>query len=367
MVPAAGYSSRAGFFKPLLPAGPSLVLEKSVHTFQQAGLGSQDIHVVVGHRADLLAPLLARLGVKAVMNTDYDRGMFSSVQAGVRALEGEVTAFFVLPADCAFVSPETVRLLMRSWLTCGEGSREVLYPVCRGQRGHPPLLSGRLRAPILAGEAPGGLRGLVEKEARGSAEVPVDDEGILMDLDSEEDYRRAIRGVLPPYPARAECLGILREHRVEGAGLEHARAVARTAGLIAERLNSRGYRIHLGAVMAASLLHDIARGQKDHARAGAELVAGLGYPEVARIIASHMGLEPGQQDRVDEVSIVYLADKMVSGSRVVTLEARLQDRLRRLEDEAARQGAGERLGQAMAIRRNIEGILGLKMADVLGE
>ena len=367
VVPAAGYSSRAGLFKPLLPAGPSLVLERSVHALQQAGIASHDIRVVVGHKADLLIPLLSRLGVKVVMNTEYDRGMYSSIQAGVRSLGEEVEAFFLLPADCAFVSPETVRLVLQAYEGGAGGPPQVIYPVYQGQRGHPPLISAKLRGRILAAEPEGGLKGLLEREARGSAEIEVDDEGVLVDLDSEEDYQKATRGLLPPYPARGECLRILQEHRVEGPGLEHALVVARTAGRIAECLNSRGYGLHLGAVVAASLLHDIAKGDKEHARKGSELVARLGYPEVADIIASHMALGPQQQEQVNEATIVYLADKLVSGSRVVTLEEKLQGRLDRLGDEAARQGARARMGHAMAIRKKVEAIVGLELEDMLAE
>lgn len=365
VVPAAGYSSRAGLFKPLLPAGPLLVVERSVDTLQQAGV--EDVHVVIGHKADLLVPVLARLGVTRVINAGYDRGMYSSIQAGVRSLGDEVEAFFLLPADCAFVSPETIRALLGAYEAGAGGQLEVVYPVYRGERGHPPLISNRLRDRILAAEPEGGLKGLLEREARGSAQIDVDDGSVLIDLDLEEDYQRAIRGMLPPYPARGECLRILQEHHAAGPVLEHSRAVADVSCRIGECLNSRGYRIHLGAVMAASLLHDVAKGERDHGRKGSELVARLGYPEVADIVASHMALRPGQQDQISEATIVYLADKLVSGSRVVSLDEKLRDRLGQLGDVAAREGARARMGQAMALQNKIEGILGSKLGDVLGD
>lgn len=364
VVPAAGYSSRAGFFKPLLPAGPLLVIERSVGALQQAGVAGGDISVVVGHRADLLVPVLTRLGVKAIRNPEHHRGMYSSIQAGIRSLGDEVEAFFLLPADCAFVSPRTIDRLAQDYRGRPRGSCPVIYPVCRGERGHPPLISATLRPRILAAEPEGGLGRMLE-EAPGSAEVPVADEGVLVDLDSEEDYRRAIRGLLAPYPSLGECRRILQEHRAEGPVLEHSRAVAGVSGRIAEHLNSRGCRIHLGVVMAASWLHDLARGEKDHAARGSELVARLGYPEVADIIASHMALGPGQQDQVNEATIVYLADKLVSGTRVVSLDERLGERLEELRHEAARQGARERIGQAMAVQKRIEGILDSRLEDVL--
>jgi molybdenum cofactor cytidylyltransferase len=361
VIPAAGYSSRLGFFKPLLPAGSSLVMEKSVQTFRQAGI--EDIRVVVGHKADLLVPVLDRSGVKTIMNPDYDRGMYTSVQAGVRSLEGEIEAFFLLPADYAFVSAETIRGLLRG---CEGGSFDVVYPVYHGERGHPPLISARLRDPILAIEPDGGLKGLLEREARSSAEIDVDDEGILIDLDSEEDYQRSIRGRLPPYPGRQECLRILQEHRLPGPIVEHVQVVAGISGRIAECLNSRGYRLHLGIVVAASLLHDIARGERDHARKGSQLVARLGYPEVADVIASHMILDPDQRNQIDETAVVYLADKLVSGNRVVSLDERLGDRLNRFSEGAARQAARERMEQAAAIQQKIEDILGLTLGSILG-
>ena len=286
LILAGGYSSRMGFFKPLLPIDSSLVMERSVRTFQQAGIG--DIHVVIGHKADLLIPVLTRLGVKTIMNPNYDQGMYTSVQAGVRSLENEIEAFFFLPADYAFVSAETIRNLLRAY---EESSFEVIYPVYREERGHPPLISAKLRDLILASEPEGGLKGLLEREAHNSAEVQVDDAGILTDLDSEEDYQKVTQGMLPPYPTRKECLKLLQEHQLPGPVLEHVQVVAGVSCKIAEYLNSRGYRLHLGIVMAASLLHDIARGEKDHARKGSQLIARLGYPEVADVIAFHTELD----------------------------------------------------------------------------
>jgi molybdenum cofactor cytidylyltransferase len=362
IIPAAGYSSRLGLFKPLLPTDTSLVIEGSVHTFQQSGV--EDIRVVVGHKADLLISVLARLGVKTIMNPDYDRGMYTSVQAGVRSLEDEIQAFFLLPADYAFVSAETIRSLLRAY----EGSSfEVIYPVYRGERGHPPLISAKLRGLILAVEPEGGLKGLLEREAHDSAEIQVDDEGILIDLDSEEDYQKATRGMLPPFPARGECLRILQEHQVPEPVLGHVQAVAGVSGRIAECLNSRGFRLHLGVVMAASLLHDIARGEEYHARKGSQLIARLGYQEVADIIASHMDLDPEQQNQINETTIVYLADKLVSGRQVVSLDERLKGRLGQSSEEAAQQAARERIGHAMTIQKQIEGILDLKLGSMLDQ
>ena len=70
LVLAAGYSSRMGRFKPLLPFGQSTVIESAIESLRTAGIG--DITVVAGHRAKELQPLLNRLGVRWVLNAAYE-------------------------------------------------------------------------------------------------------------------------------------------------------------------------------------------------------------------------------------------------------------------------------------------------------
>lgn len=68
VVLAAGYSSRMGEFKPLLPLGEVTVLERVVTLFHDAGIS--DVRVVTGHREADLKPRLERLGARAVANPD---------------------------------------------------------------------------------------------------------------------------------------------------------------------------------------------------------------------------------------------------------------------------------------------------------
>lgn len=188
---AAGYSSRMGAFKPLLPFGETTVLERSIALFRAAGIA--DIRVVIGHRADELLPLLARLEVRLLFNVHYAQGMFSSVLAAAASLEAENEAFFLLPVDFPLLRPESVERLMRAWRS-GEG--RILYPTCHGRRGHPPLLATVYREAILAWPGHGGLRALLQQYQEEAVNIETGDEGILLDMDTPEDYAR-LRETLP--------------------------------------------------------------------------------------------------------------------------------------------------------------------------
>lgn len=361
IIPAAGCSARLGLYKPLLRLGSSLIIEKPIAALREAGI--EDIRLIVGHKAHLLLPLLERLGVRAIFNEHFRRGMYTSIQKGVSTLEDDIAAFFLLPADYAFVKPETLYSLLQTY---DEKSYDVIYPVFKEKRGHPPLISASYREMILSEEPEGGLEELL-KRAQDVIDVSVNDEGILRDMDSEEDYLKMIDGYMPIFPTRKECLRILQEYQHQEEVVAHILAVTSIAETLAEYLNSKGMRIHLGVVMAASLLHDIAKGEKNHARKGQEIINALGYPEIADIIGTHMEIDPEKLNEVNEKTIVYLADKMVSGDKLVSFETRLKMRLEKYKDEEARQIIRKRVEQAVVIKKNVENILGQKIEDILSK
>jgi len=182
---AAGRSSRMGILKPLLPLGGRLIMEEVICHFQEAGIS--DIIVVVGYQAGKIIPLLENQGVRWVVNGEYDRGMFSSIQVGVRNLSWDCRAFFLSPADMPLVNTVTLKKLVAAHR---EGKMDVYHPCYQQKRGHPPLISSALIPSILAFVEPGGMRALLSSYKATSLEVACDDPGILIDLDTPEDYER---------------------------------------------------------------------------------------------------------------------------------------------------------------------------------
>lgn len=182
---AAGYSSRMGAFKPLLPFGGKTVLERAIELFRTAGI--HDIRVVVGHRSSELLPLLERLDVTPLPNGRYQEGMFSSVLTAAKSLEAGDGAFFLLPVDIPLVRRESIELLARSY---GSAAKGILYPAFRGRRGHPPLIATSYRDSILSWHGDGGLKALLKQYETNSATIETGDVGTLLDMDTPEDYER---------------------------------------------------------------------------------------------------------------------------------------------------------------------------------
>ena len=321
LILAAGYSSRMGAFKPLLPLAGVSALERAVGLFRAAGVA--DVRVVTGHRGAELAPLLRRLQARAIANPRYAEGMFSSVAAGLASLEATVDACLVLPVDLPLVRPATVRALLQAF---AGAPAELFYPTFAGERGHPPLIAGGLARRLPAWRGPGGLKGALEAWAAGARELAVADAMILHDMDRPADFaalqRRAQRLEIP---SRAECRALLAlSYGADDPVVRHSEAVAQLAVELGAALNASGAALDLELLEAAGLLHDLARREPDHARVGAERLRALGFAAVAEPVAVHMDLPEPAGPAIGVAEVVFLADKLVQEARRVPLSERFQ-------------------------------------------
>jgi CTP:molybdopterin cytidylyltransferase MocA len=362
IVLAAGYSSRMGRFKPLLPLFGSPVIAHGLAALREAGV---EPTVVLGHRADEVRPVLAGLGARCVSNPEFDSGMYSSVVAGLRSLDRAVAGCFVLPADMPAVRASTIVRIARVFRRT---KASVVYPTFRGER-RPLLVSSRLFPAIVSGDGAGGLRRALAAHEGQACEVEVRDAGVPLALDTPADYRRAGEVCADrTIPTPVECEALLAERHVPDAIVRHGRAVSEVAHWLALRLNGAVLNLDVVLVRAAGLLHDLAKGTPDHARAGARLLRRLGHFRVAAVVASHMDLARDGGLPIDEAALVYLADKLVCGDRVVPLGERFRAARRKVGEDAEAAFALERRWRdALDIAGNVERALGAGWQTAFGE
>lgn len=187
LILCAGRSSRMGSFKPLLPLGPDNFLKRIISLYQSVNI--ENILVVLGYEAVRIVPVLEELGINWVLNEHYNRGMFSSIQTGVCHLKEQSRAFFIHPADIPFVHSDTVKALITSF----QAAEAAVYRPCYGGRhGHPPLISTSLSKAISEFDGEGGLRALLMQYKEISQDIYCNDPGILLDVDTPEDYEAAL-------------------------------------------------------------------------------------------------------------------------------------------------------------------------------
>ena len=185
VIPAAGRSIRMGRPKALLDAGGKTFLARIIAVLEDGG--ASPLLVVVRDIEGPVAEEARRLGVNVIRNPDPSRGPISSFQAGIRALPGEAPGVLLAPVDHPLFSPETVEALIGAF---AETRPSLVVPAFDGWRGHPVLFSRALFEELLQEDLPEGARTVVRRHFSSRLQLPVEDAGILADIDTPEEYRR---------------------------------------------------------------------------------------------------------------------------------------------------------------------------------
>ena len=187
LVLAAGLSRRMGDFKPLLPFRGKTLIENTIDSILSSG--AHQVVVVTGHRADELEAVLSeKYEGRVILTRNHEfatSDMLRSIQIGCAAMP-ECDAFFLLPGDMPVVEPITFQKVLAQ----RDGTLGVIFPTLDGFRKHPPLVDYRLIPQILGFHGEGGLRRFWQEQEARISTVAVDDVGVWMDLDTQEDYKK---------------------------------------------------------------------------------------------------------------------------------------------------------------------------------
>jgi molybdenum cofactor cytidylyltransferase len=193
VVLAAGHADRMGSNKLTLPLGPRTVVGRVVATALTTcdrvivviGLHDQGTGTAVKQAARSLG---AEGRVEVVEGVPYDPGMFISVQAGLRRVTG-ASVVLIFPGDIPLILLETA-IAVRDAVS--EGQVDVAVPSCGGRRGHPVAISGRCVPELLSMSERSTLREFMTLHAFTTKLVRVDDRGMLLDMDTPEEYDRVL-------------------------------------------------------------------------------------------------------------------------------------------------------------------------------
>ena len=197
MVPAiilaGGASSRMGRPKALLPTPDGqLFVTRIVHTLAEAGV--RDIVVVTGFEHDAIVAAVEPAGLSArprvVRNPDPSRGQLSSLWAGLDAAVADDTpAVLVTLVDVPMISAATVAAVLQRWR---DGRAPIVRPLFHGRRGHPVVFDRSVFGELRAAPLDQGARVVVHAHVHDAVDVPVDDPGCIVDVDTAEEYRRLL-------------------------------------------------------------------------------------------------------------------------------------------------------------------------------
>ena len=185
---AAGSSRRMGTQKMLLPYGKKTIIETVVDHVLDSSV--EHVLVVLGPDPHKIRELLAGKPVKFCHNALHEDGMLSSVICGFNALPDEAGTALIYLGDQPNIPAEVTNRVLEAY---NEELYGIVIPVCEHRRGHPLLVDMKYRREVEKLDLEQGLRTLRHLFPEDVLEVEVNEPGILLDIDTHEDYDNAIK------------------------------------------------------------------------------------------------------------------------------------------------------------------------------
>ncbi|MBI4526219.1 MAG: nucleotidyltransferase family protein [Deltaproteobacteria bacterium] len=190
VVLSAGESSRMGRPKALLPIGDKTFIEAIVSALRETRV--EKIVVVLGHNPDEIKSKIVHLPVEVLLNPNYTSGQLSSLIVAIRYLgnEKDIEGVLVHLVDHPFLNPALVNHMIDRF---EESKKLIVVPRYRGRRGHPVLFSRRLFAELLETPLDQGAKAVVHAHRDETLEIDAEEEGVIVDIDTPEEYRKYAR------------------------------------------------------------------------------------------------------------------------------------------------------------------------------
>jgi molybdenum cofactor cytidylyltransferase len=140
---------------------------------------SENVTLVTGHYdLQYLSNFITNEKIRIVHNSEYQKGMFTSVQTGVGITKND---FFLIPGDYPLVKPQTIQKIIDSL-------GAIRVPIYKGRKGHPIFISKELINPLLKEPSDSNLK--IFRDRHIVNYIDVDDEGILLDVDTLNDLNQ---------------------------------------------------------------------------------------------------------------------------------------------------------------------------------
>jgi molybdenum cofactor cytidylyltransferase len=180
---AAGKSQRMGKLKQLMPLGKSTILEQAIDNLLSSAVN--EVIVVVGYKAEEITKTIAAKPVKIIANPNYGEGMSTSIIAGLILVDPKSQAVMLALGDQPLVDSQTINRLIDEFSKHDKG---IAVPTYRGRRGHPVIFAIKYKPELLELKGDIGGREIIKRHPQDVLEVAVDSEGVIADIDTEEDY-----------------------------------------------------------------------------------------------------------------------------------------------------------------------------------
>ena len=187
VIPSSGASTRMGTDKGLLELDGKSFLRHTVDALTRGGC--EPVLVIVAEGEEALAKEASAAGAVVLVNPEPGDGPITSLRIAIAALDGSIGGVVYLPVDHPMVRAETVRGLLGA---ARSTQSSLTIPVYRAKRGHPAVFGKALFVELMDPGLKDGAKTVVHRHLPEALLLHVDDEGVVIDIDTPYAYEAAV-------------------------------------------------------------------------------------------------------------------------------------------------------------------------------
>lgn len=198
LIIAAGLSSRMEDFKPLVRYNQKTFIE---HIINKLARVCDEILIVKGFRGYALEDSIKAMysgdallkKIDFVHNKNYEKGMFSSVQAGLKAILPQMNShdYVMLHlVDQPHISEYVYEELSSK---ARSENMKVIVPSYNMKAGHPIVLSQEIVKEIIVAPDTETLRDVLKRFHENTTYVNIQEDSIIQDVNTQEDRKRYLK------------------------------------------------------------------------------------------------------------------------------------------------------------------------------
>jgi len=177
-----------GSQKLVLPYNESTIIETVIDNVLSSKI--DHVMVVLGADSEMVKATIGDRNVDFYYNKDHEEGMLSSVMSGINSLPEDAGTALIFLGDQPGILPSVTNAIIDAY---NDSLHGIVIPVYNHRRGHPLLVDMVYRKEIARLDLEQGLRALRHLFPEDVLEVEVDEPGILVDINTQEDYSKAIK------------------------------------------------------------------------------------------------------------------------------------------------------------------------------
>lgn len=127
--------------------------------------------------------------IRSIVNPATERGMAYSLALGIKAASPEAQGFLIALGDMPFIRPATIEALCNAFFRATT-PEAICVPYYQRKRGNPVLFGRAYSEDLQKLQGDTGAKSLLEKYEQYVISLQTEDEGILRDIDTKEDWLR---------------------------------------------------------------------------------------------------------------------------------------------------------------------------------